>query len=69
MNSDCLGKVVAAITLLITVAVFGVGLYILGTSALIGFVTDNLLCCLGAIAALVGFGFLFHLLRNVFFKS
>jgi hypothetical protein len=27
------------------------------------------LCCLGAIAALVGFGFLFHLLRNVFFKS
>jgi hypothetical protein len=27
------------------------------------------LCCLGAIAALVGFGFLFHLLRNVFLKS
>jgi hypothetical protein len=69
LNSGCIGKVVAIITIVFTLAVFGVGIYVFGTNVLIGLATENLLCCLVGIVALVGFGYLAYAMRGVFIQS
>ena len=69
MNSGCFGKVVASINIGVTLAVFGVGIYVFGTNVLLGLATENLLCCLVAIIALGGFGYLAYTMRGVFIQS
>jgi hypothetical protein len=69
LNSGCIGKVFAIITIVVTLAVFSVGIYMFGTSALISLATENLPCCLVAVLALGGFGYLAYALRKVFFHS
>ena len=69
MNSSCIGRVIAIITVVATIAVLGIGIWLFGTTALVALVTENSLCCLLAIAALVGVGFLFYTMRNVFSRD
>ena len=69
MNSGCIGKVVAIITIGVTLAVFGVGIYVFGTNVLLGLATENLLCCLVGIVALGGLGYLAYAMRGVFIQS
>ena len=69
MNSGCIGKDVASINIGVTLVVFGVGIYVFGTNVLLGLATENLLCCLVGIIALVGFGYLAYAMRDVFIQS